>query len=282
MTSRIASLSEITDQYDVLLCDVWGVLHNGVTPFISSAAALAKARQAGLTVVLITNAPRLNDAVADQLDMIGVDREAYDRIVTSGDVTRKLIAHIGKPVYFLGPDRDLTLLEGLEITRVDAEGAEAVVCTGFFDDETETPEDYRDMLQGFAARDLPLICANPDIVVERGEKLIPCAGAIAALYNQLGGKTRIAGKPFQPIYHAALAEAQALRGEFAHDRVLAIGDGMPTDVKGAVDQGLDLLYVSAGIHGKEYMTGGQTDEIALEKFLGNHAVDPRWWIARLA
>ena len=161
MPERIQSLTDITPHYDVILCDVWGVLHNGVDPFADAAAALAQARRNGATVVLITNSPRPNDSVAVQLDGIGVPRDAWDRIVTSGDVTRGLIRQGPPNVYFLGPDRDLGLLDGTEAFAVREKDASAIVCTGFFDDETETPEDYRDELMRFADRNIQMICANP-------------------------------------------------------------------------------------------------------------------------
>lgn len=282
MAERIRSLKDITPHYDVILCDVWGVLHNGVDPFLDAAEALAAARGRGVSVVLITNSPRPNDSVAVQLDGIGVPRDAWDRIVTSGDVTRGLIRQGPPNIYFLGPDRDLGLLDGTEAFAVREKDAGAIVCTGFFDDETETPEDYRDLLMRAAARNLPMICANPDLVVERGDRLIPCAGAIAAFYETLGGETRIAGKPHQPIYEAAMQEAFALREMVDPARVLAIGDGMPTDVRGALAQGLDLLYISAGIHARDYMRGAETDERALFDFLASHQAEPRWWMPRLA
>lgn len=282
MADRIQSLKDITPQYDVILCDVWGVLHNGIDPFLDAARALTDARRDGASVVLITNSPRPNDSVAIQLDGIGVPREAWDRIVTSGDVTRGLIRQGPRDVYFLGPDRDLGLLDGTNASPVKQEDAAAIVCTGFFDDETETPEDYRELLMEFAARSVPMICANPDLVVERGERLIPCAGAMAAYYETLGGTTRIAGKPHRPIYEAALQEAIVLRKLVDPARVLAVGDGMPTDVRGALNEGLDLLYISAGIHAREYMTGHATDERALSDFLASHQAEPRWWMPRLA
>jgi HAD superfamily hydrolase (TIGR01450 family) len=281
MADRIQSLNDVTPHYDVILCDVWGVLHNGVDAFADASQALATARKAGASVVLITNSPRPNDSVAIQLDAIGVPREAYDRIVTSGDVTRLLIKQGPPNVFFLGPDRDLNLLDGTEAFPAKEKDADIVVCTGFYDDENETPEDYRDLLMRLAERNIPMICANPDLIVERGERLIPCAGAIAAFYETFGGETRIAGKPHQPIYEAAMREAMELRELVDIDRVLAIGDGMPTDVRGALSQGLDLLYVSAGIHARDYMTGETTDEAALVDFLASHQAEPRWWMPRL-
>lgn len=282
MAERISGFQDITGRYDVVLCDVWGVLHNGIDPFPLAAEALVAARKAGLTVVLITNSPRPFPGVVSQLRVIGVPDEAYDRIVTSGDVTRTLIAAGPKKVFLLGPDRDMPLLEGLDVERVGEDEAEVIVCTGFFDDEIETPTDYRDMLTRFAARDVPFICANPDLVVERGPRMIPCAGAVAAFYRELGGRTQIAGKPHTPIYEASLAAARESRGDFSTDRVIAIGDGMPTDVRGALGQGLDLLYISGGIHAHEYVVDGRTDEAALATYLSDNDAAPVWWMPRLA
>ncbi|OAE48547.1 TIGR01459 family HAD-type hydrolase [Agrobacterium tumefaciens] len=282
MAHRIHTLGDITDGFDVILSDVWGVLHNGVSAFPDAAIALRTAREAGKTVVLITNSPRPAPGVIAQLRVLGVPDEAYDRIITSGDVTRGLIAEGPRKVFLLGPERDMPLLEGLDVEVVGEAEADSVVCTGFFDDETETPEDYTDMLKSFVARKVPMICANPDLVVERGERIIPCAGAMAAYYEQLGGEVRIAGKPHAPIYEACLAAAKEVRGAFAKDRVLAIGDGMPTDVKGAIASGLNLLYISGGIHVAEYTLDGQTDEALLNAYLKGQGASPGWWMPRLA
>ncbi len=283
MAERITRFEEITPNYDVVLCDVWGVLHNGIDAFAEASEALVAARKAGASVVLITNSPRPRPGVISQLRLIGVPDEAYDRIVTSGDVTRKLIAEGPKKVFLLGPERDSPLLDGLDIERADRETADSVVCTGFFDDETETPGDYRDMLTAFISRGVPMICANPDLVVERGSRLIPCAGAVAALYAELGGETRIAGKPHAPIYEAALAQAADLRGgPVDTSRVVAIGDGMVTDVRGALDHGLDLLYISGGIHAADYAENGRVNEVLLSAFLTKHNAHARYWMPRLA
>jgi HAD superfamily hydrolase (TIGR01450 family) len=282
MAERISSFNDIASRYDVVLCDVWGVLHNGIDAFPYASEALTAARAAGLTVVLITNSPRPSPAVITQLAEIGVADTAYDAIVTSGDVTRKLIAEGPKNVFLLGPARDTALTDGLGVTLVGEDEAEAIVCTGFFDDETETPADYQNMLENFQKRGVPMICANPDLVVERGHRIIPCAGAMAAYYVELGGESRVAGKPHQPIYEAALAAARELRGDFPVSRVLAIGDGMPTDVRGALDQGLDLLYISGGIHAAEYVVDGVTDEGKLDAYLASEKAAPAWWMPRLA
>jgi HAD superfamily hydrolase (TIGR01450 family) len=282
MAHRISTLGEITDRFDVVLSDVWGVLHNGVSAFPDASIALEAARKAGKTVVLITNSPRPGPGVITQLRALGIPDTAYDRIITSGDVTRELISQGPRDVFLLGPERDMPLLEGLDIDVVPETEATAIVCTGFFDDETETPEDYTDMLKGFIARAVPMICANPDLVVERGERIIPCAGALAAYYEQLGGEVRIAGKPHSPIYEACLAAAKEVRGDFAGDCVLAIGDGMPTDVKGAINAGLQLLYISGGIHAAEYTLNGETDEALMNAYLKGQNAAPGWWMPRLA
>lgn len=282
MAERIHTLGEILDGFDVVLSDVWGVLHNGVAAFPDAGTALQNARAAGKTVVLITNSPRPGPDVIAQLRVLGVPDSTYDQIVTSGDVTRELIRKGPKKIFLLGPDRDLSLLDGLGVELVSEQEAECIVCTGFFDDETETPQDYTDMLKGFVERGTLMICANPDLVVERGERIIPCAGAMALYYQQMGGKVGIAGKPHKPIYDACLAAAEALRGPFDRSRVLAIGDGMPTDVRGALSNDLALLYVSGGIHASEYVTAGETDIEALAAFLTREEAAPSWWIPRLA
>lgn len=285
MAKRIQNLSEVIGSYDVVLSDVWGVLHNGVDAFQPASQALAEAREAGATVVLITNSPRPSPGVITQLRALGVPDAAYDRIVTSGDVTRHLIADGPKKIFLIGPDRDFNLFDGLGVEIVgaaEAARADCIVCTGFFDDEKEVPEDYTDMLTDFAKRDIPMICANPDLMVERGHRMIPCAGAVAAYYEELGGKTRVAGKPHKPVYEAAMAAAREARGDVAIDRVLAVGDGMPTDVRGALAYGLDLLYISAGIHVAEYTVNGQTDEAILNAWLKRENAAPKYWMPRLA
>lgn len=282
MPRRITSLDQLTDRADVLLCDVWGVIHNGVNPFLLSIEALKAARERGQTVVLITNSPRPADGVIRQFDTIGVDPACWDDIVTSGDVTRRLVQDAPRAIYFLGPERDMPLVAGLDIDLVEAGAADAVLCTGLFDDETETAEDYRDMLAGLQARGLPLICANPDREVERGDRLVPCAGALADIYEQLGGETRIAGKPHAPIYNEAMARARALRGNVDLGRILAIGDGVPTDIRGALDNGIQALFIARGIHARQYVEGRATDEARLNTFLDAAGVAPAYWMEWLA
>ena len=281
LPSIIRSLEDIAPRYQAILCDVWGVVHNGVRAFPAASSALAIAREKGLAVVLITNAPRPSPDVVEQLRLLGVDDAAWDAVVTSGDVTRDLIAAGPRKIHHLGPDRDFSIYDGIDVDMVEEFEAAAVVCTGLFDDETEVPEDYAATLRRFRARDLPFVCANPDIVVERGERLIWCAGALARDYALLGGRTFISGKPHRPIYEASLkAAGQALGRHIDKRDVLAIGDGMLTDVKGADDNGIDVLYVSGGIHAKEYGDVDSPDPQALAAFLEAHgrrpvAVTPR-------
>ena len=200
---------------------------------------------------------------------------AWDRVVTSGDVTRDLIIAAPKKIFHIGSDRDLSLYDGTGAELVEVRQAQAIVCTGLFDDEVETPDDYAEVLARLRARNLPFICANPDIVVERGTQMIWCAGAIAREYGLLGGRTLVAGKPHAPIYELALREAAQFTGQAIDlKRVLAIGDGLLTDVKGAVNQGLDLLYVSSGIHAKEYGVHGKPDHEQLLNWLKGHGVSP--------
>jgi HAD superfamily hydrolase (TIGR01459 family) len=282
MAERIGGLADISARYDVILSDVWGVLHNGIDAFPAAGMALSEARSRGASVVLITNASRPSDRVELMLDQLGVPDTAYDAIVSSGDVTRKLIEKAPPRAFLIGQSQDLSLFAGLDVELVAAEEADVIVCTGLFNDEEEQPEEYRDMLEGLSRRKLPMIVANPDLIVERGHKLVPCAGALAAIYAEMGGETRYAGKPHRPIYEAALAEAKALRGDFDKARVLAIGDGMPTDVRGALSAGFDLLYISDGIHAGDYVRGGRTDEAAMHGYFEREQVSPTWWMPRLA
>ncbi|ACA16686.1 HAD-superfamily hydrolase, subfamily IIA [Methylobacterium sp. 4-46] len=254
----IDGIAELASGFDVILCDVWGVLHDGLRAHRSASEALSRFRalpgERPRRVVLVSNAPRPGEAVRAQLDGFGVPREAYDGIVTSGDLTRALIeARPGAPLYHLGPERDLPIFEGLSVRRAPPEEAAQVVCTGLFDDEVETAEDYRPVLAGLSARGLPMICANPDLVVERGARLIPCAGALAGLYEALGGEVIYAGKPHRPVYEAALAKAAAVDGAApaAPERVLAVGDAIRTDIAGASGFGIASVLVARGIHAEE-------------------------------
>ena len=273
--TTIASLEEISGRYAAILCDVWGVLHNGVRHFEPAAEALAVTRRRGLAVVLITNAPRPHEGVEGQLASLAVPQAAWDRVVTSGDVTRELVSAGPRKVFHLGPDRDLGLYDGLDIDIVEEFEANSVVCTGLVDDEIETPDDYAEMLRRMRARNLPMISANPDIVVERGDRIVWCGGALARDYALLGGRTLVAGKPHAPIYAAALKAAGAVLGrEVRREEALAIGDGVLTDIKGASDNGIDALYVSGGIHAKDYGHPDEPEPEKLQAFLDRHGFSP--------
>ncbi len=271
----INTLDDLADRYDIILSDVWGVVHNGERAFPAAAAALTRAREAGKRVILITNSPRPRDGVIAQLGALGVPAEAYDAVVTSGDVTRILIEEAPRKVFHIGGERDLPLYDGTHAELVEEQEAQVIVCTGLFDDEAETPDDYADLLARLRSRNLPMICANPDIVVERGERMIWCAGALARDYGLMGGRTLVAGKPHAPIYEAAMKEAELLSGAPVNkSRVVAVGDGLLTDVKGAVNNGFDLLYISSGIHAKEYGEHGRPDNDRLAAWLKGHGVAP--------
>jgi HAD superfamily hydrolase (TIGR01459 family) len=246
----LASVAPLVPLADAWLSDVWGVIHNGRVAFADAVEACARFRRTGGTVVLVTNAPRPAAAVAATLDGLGVGRDAWDAIVTSGDITRDLLRPwVTQPVFHLGPKRDLGVFDGLDMQFVPAREAAVIACTGLFDDETETPETYRPMLEDFRARAIPMICANPDIFVERGHRLISCAGGIAQLYEQLGGEVAYAGKPYLPVYERALALFSTIRGTVVpKERVLAIGDGLKTDLMGAGKAGLRSLFIASALH----------------------------------
>jgi HAD superfamily hydrolase (TIGR01459 family) len=246
-------LAQLSADYDALLCDVWGVIHNGRESFPKPCAALARYRAERGSVILISNSPRPHGPVIDQLDGLGVPREAWSHIVTSGDATRLLLAERAPgPAWKIGPDRDDALYAGLGVEFSDLETARFISVTGPYDDENDEPTDYRDRFLACVERDLELICANPDIVVQRGDKLIYCGGALAQLYESLGGRVTMAGKPFAAIYELSLAKAaEALGHPVDPARVLCIGDGLPTDIRGANARGLDVLFVASGIHGAE-------------------------------
>jgi HAD superfamily hydrolase (TIGR01459 family) len=249
----VEGLQPLADRYDLVLCDVWGVLHNGVKAYEAAGEALTQFRNRGGRVVLVSNAPRPGSAVGVQLDGFRVLRSAYDAIVTSGDLTRLAIEErLDKVVHHIGPPRDMPVYEGLDVRFGSIEEADYVVCSGFEDDERETAEDYRLRLEAMLKRGLLMVCANPDLVVERGDVIVPCAGAIALAYEEMGGDVYYAGKPHEPIYEKAIAVAAGLNGrEIPKDRVLAIGDAIRTDIAGAAGFGIDSLLIARGIHAEE-------------------------------
>lgn len=266
----IENFAELADRYDVLLCDVWGVIHNGRESFPAACEALARFKAERGPVILISNAPRPAAAVRPQLTLLNVPETAWSDFITSGDATRVLLAERAPgPAWAIGPDRDFPLYEGLGLSFADGPDAAAFIsCTGPFDDETETPGDYRPAFETAVKRDLALICANPDIVVQRGDKLIYCGGALAQLYEQMGGEVLMAGKPHAPLYRLCLERAAELLGRpIDRARVLCIGDGVATDVLGGNRQGLDVLFVASGIHGGEAIGAAGLDPTAVEVLL---------------
>jgi HAD superfamily hydrolase (TIGR01459 family) len=278
LSQLIDRFAPLAQDYDVLFCDVWGVVHNGMTAFAPACDALTRFRAGGGTAILVTNAPRPGAAIVRILDRLGVPHEAYDAITSSGEVTRAVVeARPGQSVFHLGPQRDLPIFEGLDIEFAPPETADYVVCSGLFDDTVETPETYRDMLALLRARSLFMVCANPDIVVERGDALVYCAGALADAYAALGGEVLYCGKPHAPIYQAGLATANALRGgaEVSRRRVLAIGDSVRTDLKGAAAFGLDSMFVVSGIHAEELGGRGAPDLGALNAIFAAAGIAPR-------
>lgn len=277
LTPLISGLSGVIDRYDAIICDVWGVLHNGVSATPGAGEALKAARDAGKAVVLLTNAPRPPDSIRRQLTGFGVIDGISDAIVSSGGVTRDLLIREGDaPFYHLGPARDRAIYEGLAVRPVPLEEARLILCSGLFDDETEQAEDYRPMLEEAHRRNLRLICANPDLVVERGNDLLPCAGAIADLYEKLGGETIWVGKPHPLVYrYASEAIEQALGRKVDPARILCIGDALRTDVAGAVAAGHDCLMTLTGIHGHEInLDEGRFNRDLLEALIATHEKRP--------
>lgn len=265
------SISSLARRYDAWLTDIWGVMHNGLQPFPKAVEACRIFRQGGGVVILISNSPRPRETAAEQLLDVGVPADCYDGIATSGDVTRRLIAnYAGNAVYHLGPERDLPIFDGLGVTLGSLEESAAVVCSGLRDDETETPDDYASLLAEFHAHRLPMICANPDLKVERGNKLIYCAGAIADAYGAIGGDVVYAGKPYKPIYDLAFGQVMARHGSAVpRHRIIAIGDGVKTDIAGAAKAKIDSVFVASAVHVASGASGVLNNEILSQLFPDN-------------
>ena len=288
MTRIIQSLSQIGGEYDVLFCDLWGCLHNGKQPYPAAVAALQAFRQGGGKVVLMTNAPRPNQFVIAQLDRMGVPRDAWDIVVSSGDAAQEAMfaGTVGRKVWHIGTAKDDGFFDDIPaefagspaITRVPLDEAEGIVATGPFEELTETPADYHDRLMQARDRGLPLLCANPDVVVDMGETRIYCAGALAEYYEGLGGTSLYFGKPHPPIYD----RARRLLDLGPDARILAIGDGIFTDVKGALDQGIDALFVTGGLAADALGPDVENpDNALLLGWLEDHAMAPQYSIGRL-
>jgi HAD superfamily hydrolase (TIGR01459 family) len=287
MTSPLPSISGLADlasRYDAVLSDVWGVVHNGIEAFPSAVEALTEYRKAGGKVVFITNAPRPSGPIVEMLDRLGVHREAYDAIVSSGDATRAMIAkYSGRPIHHVGPaTEDDALYEGLDVRRTGADEAEVVVVTDL-DTDDDTPEMYRERARLWLSRKLPMICANPDRVVEHGDKIIYCGGALGDLYAAMGGMVLMAGKPYQPIYEEAFRLAEEAAGRpLDKARVLAIGDSVRTDATGAAKFGIDLLFVTGSIHAAELDAFGKPDPQAIADLVAPSRAHMAGFLPRLS
>ena len=265
-------LHDLTKDVDVILSDVWGVIHDGVHGFPEACKALQTFRAQGGTVIMITNAPRPADSVQRQLRKMDISDETYDAIVSSGDLTRSFVAsRLEQPLLQIGPERDNPMFRGLDVKFTTLENAEYIVCTGPYDDEVETEENYRGMMEEALKRNLTFVCANPDMVVERGHRLITCAGAIAELYRSLGCEVIFYGKPHRPIYDRALELAAEKRGGATpSSRILAIGDSVRTDLTGANLMGLDCLFLTRGIHSADFEGLDIADEFAVRRPFGEN------------
>lgn len=289
MTQIITSLSEISAPYDALFVDLWGCVHNGVTAFPEAVAALQAYRASGGKVVLVTNSPRPRAGVEKQLHHFGVPDDAWDTIATSGDSARSAMYRgaVGQRVWHIGPPTDLKFFEPpkvveapIMIERVALEDAEGMVCTGPFDSLAD-PAVMRPEFLLAKQRGLKLLCANPDIVVDRGDTREWCAGALAGLYTEMGGESLYFGKPHPPIYDLARRRLAALGEEVPDNRILAIGDGVLTDIAGAMGEDIDSLFISGGLAATETKTLRQPDAAALETYLAQEKSNPQFTIGHL-
>lgn len=273
--SILPGLSSIAGRYPAMLCDVWGVLHNGRRPYEGVCEALSAYRRQGGIVLFLSNAPRPHGPVVGMFKAMGVPDEAYDGILTSGDATRLAMSEgrHGKRFFHVGPDRDAPLFEGLPIEKAPLAQADFCLMTGLWDDETETPDDYADLIAQMKARGLPVICANPDIIVDRGEKQIYCAGAVAEKYREAGGEVIYFGKPHAPVYEAALEELARLAGRpVPNEEIIAIGDGIHTDIEGANRAGIDAVFITGGIAAARFGDVMNPDPARIAAFMADEQV----------
>ncbi|MCE8510885.1 HAD family hydrolase [Ruegeria pomeroyi] len=290
MTQIINALSDISDRYRALFVDLWGCVHNGVTAYPEAVAALQTYRAAGGIVVLVTNSPKPRAGVATQLSQFNVPQDAYDTIATSGDSARSAMFRgaVGQKVFFMGEwERDAGFFEPLklldnpvEITRVPLQEAEGIVCCGPFDPMADPEVNRPDFLYA-KTKGMKLLCANPDIVVDRGEIREWCAGALARLYTKMGGESLYFGKPHPPIYDLARRRLTALGQDVGDGEILAIGDGIQTDVAGAMGEGIDSLFISGGLAASETKTGHSPDPEALTAYLDRENRTPTYTIGQL-
>ena len=289
MTRLIHALSEISDAYDALFVDLWGCVHDGVRALPDACAALVAYRATGGTVVLVTNSPRPRGDVERQLRHFGVPDAAWDTIATSGDSARAAMFRgvVGRRVWFVGQPQEGLFFEPIkvvdnpvEITRVALDEAEGIVCTGPFDPLAD-PAVMRPQFLAARTRGLKLLCANPDIVVDRGAVREWCAGALARLYTEMGGESLYFGKPHPPIYDLAHRRLAEIGHEFPNELILAIGDGAHTDIAGAMGEDLDSLFISGGLAAEATKTSHQPDPDALKAYLETEKVSPTYTIGKL-
>ncbi|TNE39858.1 MAG: TIGR01459 family HAD-type hydrolase [Alphaproteobacteria bacterium] len=284
----LEGLAPVAGYYKAFIVDLWGVVHNGRKPYPGALDCLHKFRKKGGKVILVSNAPRTHDYVVEYLENMGVKRGDYDYILTSGDITRSvlenqdhdLIRNRGRKFYQIGATRDKGLDDGLDYSRVmEVAAADFLICTGLVDDTTETPEDYRRLLSEALSKDLPMLCANPDLTVMRGEEMIYCAGSIAALYEEMGGRVALFGKPLAETYRRAMA----ILGLNDASDILAIGDSIRTDIKGANEAGIDSVLVGGGIHAEEWgLENGQAPSSAqIEKIVKQYGFAPTFVVGRM-
>ena len=282
MTQIVNALSDISTQYDALFVDLWGCVHNGVRAFDAANKALIEYRAGGGIVVLVTNSPRPRAQVEQQLADFGVARDAWDSIASSGDSARSalFLGAVGQKIYFIGTDAELPFFEPLklindpiQISTVPIEEAEGIVCTGL-PTADGTPDDVREPLLYAKQKGLKLLCANPDIIVDRGDKREWCAGAVAQAYTEMGGTSLYFGKPHAPIYDLARRRLSAIRPNIPDDRILAIGDGITTDIQGAISEGIDSLFITGGLAAKETVTVTQPDPEKLSQYIVEKQLDP--------
>jgi HAD superfamily hydrolase (TIGR01459 family) len=289
MTRIIESLAEISPQYDALFCDLWGCVHDGLRAFPAAVAALRAYKAQGGIVVLVTNSPRPRASVARQLDRMGVPSDCWDVIATSGDSARAAMfaGVVGTKVWHIGEPQDSSFFEPMQmldspapITRVPLEEAEGIVCTGPFDPQAD-PSVMRPEFLLAKTRGLKLLCANPDIVVDRGEAREWCAGALAALYTEMGGESLYFGKPHPPIYDLARRRLSQLGQTIPDERILAVGDGIHTDVQGGMGENIDTLFITGGLARTETQTKEQPDPGHLAQFLTAAQMGPSYSIGML-
>lgn len=292
MTRILDALADIGGRYDVLYCDLWGCLHNGLELYPAAVAALRDFRAKGGAVVLMTNAPRTHGTVARRLDRMGLPGDAFDVIVASGDATQEamLMGVAGRKLWHIGPDSDEDLFNDLPeeladqppIERVDFNLAEGIVCTGPFDADNYDPEDYRGRFLSTKTRGLTMLSANPDVVVDYGDRRIHCAGALAQLYAEMGGEVLSFGKPHPPIYDLARRKLGAKGITYSNEQVLAVGDGIHTDIAGAQAEGIDAIFLTGGLEAERFGANGEDPQLeALRAWLDEQQIHPKYAMGRL-